>query len=61
MRRLFTHDRLPAMRKLAIVPPFAWLALFLLVPFLLVLKISFADLRFGIRRTRRWPPSRTRR
>jgi len=48
MRRLFTHDRLPAMRKLAIVPPFAWLALFLLVPFLLVLKISFADLRFGI-------------
>ena len=48
MRRLFTHDRQSVLRKLAIVPPFAWLALFLLVPFLLVLKISFADLRFGI-------------
>lgn len=48
MKRLFLHDRLPALRKLAIVPPFAWLALFLLAPFLLVLKISFADLRFGI-------------
>lgn len=35
-------------RKMAIVPPFVWMALFLLVPFLLVLKISFADLRFGI-------------
>lgn len=32
----------------AIVPPFVWLTLFLLLPFLLVLKISFADLRFGI-------------
>ncbi|ANN77251.1 ABC transporter permease subunit [Bordetella flabilis] len=39
---------LPAARTLAIVPPFAWLALFLLLPFLLVLKISFADLQFGI-------------
>jgi putrescine transport system permease protein len=39
---------LPASRTLAIVPPFAWLALFLLLPFLLVLKISFADLQFGI-------------
>lgn len=35
-------------RRLAIVPPFVWLVLVLLVPFLLVLKISFADLRFGI-------------
>lgn len=35
-------------RKLSIVPPFAWLTLFLLAPFLLVLKISFADLQFGI-------------
>lgn len=35
-------------RRLAIVPPFVWLALFLLVPFLLVLKISFADLEFGV-------------
>lgn len=32
----------------AIAPPFVWLTLFLLLPFLLVLKISFADLRFGI-------------
>jgi putrescine transport system permease protein len=39
---------LPASRTLAIVPPFAWLAVFLLLPFLLVLKISFADLQFGI-------------
>lgn len=35
-------------RWAAIVPPFAWLTLFLLLPFLLVLKISFADLKFGI-------------
>ncbi|MCB5364847.1 ABC transporter permease subunit [Pusillimonas sp. CC-YST705] len=34
--------------RLAIVPPFAWLAIFLLVPFLLVLKISFSDVQFGI-------------
>jgi len=32
----------------AIAPPYIWLVVFLLVPFLLVLKISFADLRFGI-------------
>jgi len=31
-----------------IAPPFVWLVLFLLVPFVLVLKISFADLKFGI-------------
>jgi len=48
MRKLFTHDRSALLRKLAIVPPFVWLALFLLVPFLLVFKISLADLRFGI-------------
>lgn len=35
-------------RRMAILPPFVWMGLFLLVPFLLVLKISFADLRFGI-------------
>lgn len=35
-------------RTLAVVPPFAWLVLFLLLPFLMVLKISFAGLRFGI-------------
>jgi len=38
----------PSARTLAIVPPYAWLVLFLLVPFLLVLKISFADLKFGV-------------
>src|SRR5690554_14159 len=38
----------PIRRWLTIMPPFLWLALFLLLPFLLVLKISFADLRFGI-------------
>src|SRR5690606_42024366 len=42
------RDLMPSGRTLAIVPPFAWLALFLLVPFLLVLKISFAELQFGI-------------
>ena len=31
-----------------IAPPFVWLLTFLLVPFLLVLKISVADLQFGI-------------
>lgn len=41
--------RRPGMaRALAIVPPFAWLALFLLVPFFLVFKISFSDLQFGV-------------
>jgi putrescine transport system permease protein len=35
-------------RVLAVVPPFAWLVLFLLVPFLMVLKISFAEMEFGI-------------
>jgi putrescine transport system permease protein len=39
---------LPSRRLLAIAPPFVWLGLFLLLPFLLVLKISFADLKFGI-------------
>lgn len=39
---------LASRRWLAIAPPFVWLSLFLLVPFLLVLKISFADLKFGI-------------
>jgi len=33
---------------LAILPPFAWLVLFLLVPFLMVLKISFAEVQFSI-------------
>lgn len=38
----------PSSRALAVAPPFLWLGLFLLLPFLLVLKISFAELQFGI-------------
>jgi len=48
MNRFSLRARLPSGRSLAIVPPFVWLTLVLLVPFLLVLKISFADLKFGI-------------
>jgi len=37
------------MRRLAaVLPPYAWLALFFLVPFLIVLKISLADQALGI-------------
>ncbi|MGE4368254.1 MAG: putrescine ABC transporter permease PotH, partial [Burkholderiaceae bacterium] len=43
-----SFDAISTRRWLAIVPPFVWLSAFLLVPFLLVLKISFADLQFGI-------------
>ena len=32
----------------AIAPPYVWLVIFLLLPFFLVLKISLADLKFGI-------------
>lgn len=31
-----------------VAPPFVWLILFLLIPFILVVKISVADLQFGI-------------
>ncbi|MFC3339576.1 ABC transporter permease subunit [Paracandidimonas soli] len=48
MKMLSWRQWIPSARTLAIVPPFVWLALFLLVPFLLVLKISFADLQFGV-------------
>lgn len=48
MKRLDPRRLMPSARTLAIVPPFAWLALCLLIPFLLVLKISFAELEFGI-------------
>jgi len=47
MKKISWHD-LPLRRWLTLAPPFAWLALFLLLPFLLVLKISFADLKFGV-------------
>ncbi len=48
MKRFTWRGALPARTTLAVVPPFLWLILVLLVPFILVLKISFADLRFGI-------------
>lgn len=48
MKRWMWRHSLPSRRTLAIVPPFVWLGLFLLLPFLLVLKISFAELKFGI-------------
>lgn len=35
-------------RVASIAPPYVWLVLFLLIPFVLVFKISFADLVFGI-------------
>ena len=38
----------PSARALAIVPPYLWLVLFFLVPFLLVVKISFSGMQFGI-------------
>ncbi len=34
-------------RYLIILPPMLWLLLFFLIPFLVVLQVSFADLRFG--------------
>ncbi|NYT63125.1 ABC transporter permease subunit [Alcaligenaceae bacterium] len=48
MNKFSWRQAWPAARSWAIAPPFLWLALFLLVPFLLVLKISFADLKFGV-------------
>ncbi|UHL65084.1 ABC transporter permease subunit [Paralcaligenes sp. KSB-10] len=48
MKSLLPHRTWWSTRSLAIVPPFVWLLLFLLLPFVLVLKISFADLKFGI-------------
>ena len=48
MSRYSWRRLLPSVRGLAIAPPFLWLGLFLLLPFLLVLKISFADLEFGV-------------
>ncbi|KAG1082580.1 hypothetical protein G6F40_015068 [Rhizopus arrhizus] len=48
MMRFSPRAWLPSGRALAVVPPFAWLVLFLLLPFLLVLKISFAEVTFGI-------------
>ena len=48
MSRFSPRDWLPSGKTLAVVPPFAQLLVFLLVPFLLVFKISFAELQFGV-------------
>ena len=55
MSRFSPRDWLPSGKTLAVVPPFAWLLVFLLVPFLLVFKISFAELQFGVPPYTRWP------
>src|SRR5690606_1664816 len=39
---------LPSQNILAILPPYLWLVICLLVPFFIVLKISFAESTFGI-------------
>lgn len=39
---------LPSQNVLAILPPYLWLVICLLVPFFIVLKISFAESTFGI-------------
>lgn len=39
---------LPSGRTLAIVPPYVWLILFFLLPFLLVVKISLSEMQFGV-------------
>lgn len=48
MKPRFFSINAASMRRLAVLPPFIWLGLVLLLPFLLVLKISFADLKFGV-------------
>lgn len=48
MKKLRLPRLKPSGRSLVIVAPYLWLILFLLVPFLLVFKISFADLQFGV-------------
>ena len=48
MKSLRFHQNWLNTKWLAILPPFVWLALVLLLPLLLVFKISFADLEFGI-------------
>ena len=47
--KIFSWRRyIPSGRSLVIGLPFVWLFLFLFIPFLLVFKISFADLKFGV-------------
>ncbi|MBN3785591.1 ABC transporter permease subunit [Burkholderia sp. Ac-20353] len=47
LRALFARV-LPSGRSTVISVPFLWLTVFFAVPFVLVLKISFADLRLGV-------------
>ena len=44
----FIRKFLPNQDQLAIWPPYAWLVLCLLLPFFIILKISFAESTFGI-------------
>lgn len=46
--RLVLRRWAPSGRALAILPPYLWLLLLFLLPFLLVVKISFSDMQFGI-------------
>lgn len=48
MKKLNFSALKPSGRSLIIAAPFVWLFIFLFIPFLLVLKISFADLQFGV-------------
>ncbi|AQS52181.1 MAG TPA: ABC transporter permease subunit [Paenalcaligenes hominis] len=48
MKKLQLSHLKPSGRSLLIAAPFAWLLVFLFIPFLLVFKISFADLQFGV-------------
>ncbi|WP_341667151.1 ABC transporter permease subunit [Alcaligenes sp. SDU_A2] len=48
MKNFSWRKLLPSTRMLVVGPTFLWMILFLLVPFLLVFKISFADLDFGV-------------
>ncbi|CCD29673.1 Putrescine ABC transporter, permease protein PotH [Candidatus Glomeribacter gigasporarum BEG34] len=46
--RAFIQRLMPSGRTLVIAGPYLWLLLFFFAPFLLVLKISFASLQFGV-------------
>lgn len=48
MRKISFGSPQAVRRFWVIAPTYIWMVLFLLVPFLLVLKISFADLNFGV-------------
>ena len=48
LQRWATRMKMRHGRKLAIALPYVWLVLFFLLPFLIVLKISFADIARAI-------------